>query len=94
MTRSFTPSRNPMPPMKPLLLAAALMLAAPVAGAQSMPEWASPSYTPPPPGPTPMATPGVPGGGGPVTQTPVDGGLGLLALAGGAYAVRRLRQRD
>lgn len=24
---------------------------------------------------------------------PIDGGLGLLALAGGAYAVRKLRQR-
>lgn len=25
-------------------------------------------------------------------QTPIDGGLGLLALSGGVYAVRRLRQ--
>ena len=28
------------------------------------------------------------------TAVPVDGGLGLLALAGGAYAVRKLRQRE
>ena len=38
-----------------------------------------------------LAQPALPGGSGPVTAVPVDGGLGLLALAGGAYAVRRLR---
>ena len=27
------------------------------------------------------------------TQTPIDGGLGLLAAAGGAYAVKKLRDR-
>ena len=27
-------------------------------------------------------------------QTPIDGGLGLLAAAGGAYAVKKLRDRD
>lgn len=26
-------------------------------------------------------------------QTPIDGGLGLLAAAGGAYAVKKLRDR-
>ena len=36
--------------------------------------------TPPPP-------PGAP------TQTPIDGGLGLLAAAGGAYALNKLRKR-
>jgi len=27
------------------------------------------------------------------TQTPIDGGLGLLAAAGGAHAVKKLRDR-
>jgi hypothetical protein len=27
------------------------------------------------------------------TQTPIDGGLGLLAAAGGAYAIKKLRAR-
>jgi len=27
------------------------------------------------------------------TQTPIDGGLGLLAAAGGAYGVKKLRDR-
>lgn len=27
------------------------------------------------------------------SQTPVDGGLGLLAAAGGAYAVKKLRDK-
>ena len=40
-----------------------------------------------------LAQPALPGGGGPVTAVPLDGGLGLLVVAGGAYAVRRLRQR-
>jgi len=47
--------------------------------------------------PTPMMPappPSLPGGGGPVQQVPLDGGLGLLALAGSAYAVRRLRQHN
>jgi len=38
------------------------------------------SAQPPPPLPKP-------------TQTPIDGGLGLLAAAGGAYAVKKLRDR-
>lgn len=42
------------------------------------PELASAQPPPPPP-------PGKP------TQTPIDGGLGLLAAAGGAYAVKKLR---
>ncbi len=40
-----------------------------------------------------LQAPGLPGGGAPVTPVPVDGGLTLLAVAGGAYAVRRLRAR-
>jgi len=27
------------------------------------------------------------------TQTPIDGGLGLLVAAGGAYAVKKLRDK-
>ena len=27
------------------------------------------------------------------TQTPIDGGLGLLAAAGGAYAIKKLRDK-
>jgi len=40
-----------------------------------------------------LQAPGLPNGGGPVEAVPVDGGLSLLALAGGAYAVRKIRQR-
>ena len=38
----------------------------------------------------PVSGPGLPSTPDPV---PLDGGLGLLALAGGAYAARKLRQR-
>lgn len=34
--------------------------------------------------------PGLPGA---PSQAPIDGGLGLLAIAGGAYAVSKLRNR-
>lgn len=44
-----------------------------------IPEMAS-SQAPPPPPSKP-------------TQTPIDGGLGLLAAAGGAYAIKKLRDR-
>ena len=37
-----------------------------------------------------MAQPGLPGG---PDQTPIDGGLGILAAAGGAYAIKKLRDR-
>jgi hypothetical protein len=39
----------------------------------------------------PPAPPTPPGG---PAQTPIDGGLGLLLAAGGAYAVRRLRKNE
>ena len=42
---------------------------------------------------SPSGPPGLPNNGGPVQAVPVDGGLSLLAAAGGAYAVRRLRAR-
>lgn len=84
------------------LLALALLAALAVAGAaaptaQSIPDWAAPSApaapaeqmqaVPCPPGQT-----GDPCAGGVPAQVPLDGGLSLLALAGGAYAVRKLRQ--
>lgn len=36
------------------------------------------------------AQPGPPGG---PDQTPIDGGLGILAAAGGAYAIKKIRER-
>lgn len=75
------------------------------ATAQSVPDWARPAditVGPDPPGPPdsphgphPHCPPGVPNpnacSGNP-HPVPIDGGLSLLALAGGAYAVRRLRK--
>jgi len=40
-----------------------------------------------------LAQPAFPGGDGGISPVPLDGGLSLLALAGGAYAMKRLRQR-
>ena len=71
------------------LLALLLVLAAPAALAQSLPDWAAPSApqtesfesmpipseAPPPPPPI-----------------PVDGGLALLAIAGAGLAARKLRR--
>ena len=37
-----------------------------------------------------FAQPGLPGA---PSQAPIDGGLGLLAVAGGAYALKKLRGR-
>lgn len=73
-------------------LAAALLVTAVPSSAQSLPSWAEPSapsafMSPPDPG----GSPGTPGT--PAQSVPLDGGLSLLAAAGGALAVRRLRQR-
>ncbi|MFY0696213.1 MAG: hypothetical protein JXR11_00010 [Balneola sp.] len=38
-----------------------------------------------------MAQPGLPGD---PAQAPIDGGLGLLAAAGGAYAYKKLKDRN
>ena len=46
--------------------------------------------------PTALAQPGSGGpspGGTPATPVPIDGGASLLLAGGGAYALRRLRQR-
>lgn len=40
---------------------------------------------------TVMAQPGLPT---PPAQAPIDGGLGLLAAAGGAYAWKKLKDRN
>lgn len=37
-----------------------------------------------------IAQPGLPG---PPSQAPIDGGLTLLAAAGGAYAIKKLRDK-
>lgn len=77
---------------------AALLVAALPAQAQSLPSWAKPSASESgTSAPTTMMVPCPPGqSGSPCTgtaprQVPLDGGLALLALAGGAYAARRLR---
>ena len=44
------------------------------------------------PGMAQTSPPSLPGGGAPVQPVPLDGGLGLLALAGGAYGLRQLRR--
>ena len=93
--------------MTRFLLAAALALTLSVASwAQTTPDWAAPTpyesaplalpdealalLVPCPPGQTDDGSGGcVPN---PPTQVPIDGGLGLLALAGAGLAARRLRR--
>lgn len=75
------------------------------AAAQDVPDWARSSdgpttrsydnggsNVPCPPGQNNSGPGGACQGDAP-EQTPIDGGLSLLALAGGAYAVRRLRKK-
>lgn len=38
-----------------------------------------------------LAQPGLPE---PPEQTPIDGGLGILAALGGAYAIKKLRENE
>ena len=85
--------------MRPFVLALGFALALGVgssASAQdavssSLPEWAAPSAPYEAPDVDAMSAPPDP----PATpdQVPLDGGLGLLALAGGAYAAKKLRER-
>jgi hypothetical protein len=56
-----------------------LILATVVALAVFLPELAN-GQPPPPPGKP--------------QQTPIDGGLGILAAAGGAYAIKKLRDKS
>lgn len=84
----------------PLTLLVALVLAAPAFAedapdvVQGVPSWAAPSASNPyeSNGPAIEAVdgPGLPGNPTPV---PLDGGLGLLALAGAGYAAKKLRDR-
>lgn len=65
------------------------------ATAQTVPDWAAPSggVATEAPSNSGGGVPPPPGGGDAPPQVPIDGGLSLLALAGGAYAVRRLRKK-
>ncbi|HCD53787.1 MAG TPA: hypothetical protein DEQ34_15165 [Balneolaceae bacterium] len=41
-----------------------------------------------------QSTPGLPPFPGSPDPAPIDGGLGLLAAAGGAYAIKKLRDKS
>ena len=72
------------------MLALALAISAPLeAEAQLRGPKEVEKINTPPPNPALNAPPGLPGG---PRQTPIDGGLGLLAVAGGAYALRKLKR--
>jgi hypothetical protein len=78
-------------PFRPFVLAAAVLMGGSSAFAQSLPGWAAPSGpSAPSPDAQSLAPPNPPG---PPPRVPVDGGLGLLALAGAGLAAQRLRQR-
>lgn len=79
--------------MRPLLLVV-FALAVPVATAQSLPQWAQPSDPGAPVSPDVPVQELTPTPPGTPALVPIDGGLGLLALAGGAYAAARLRRRE
>ena len=64
--------------MKKYLFITLIVLLILAAAVLIFPELASAQPPPPPSKPS---------------QTPIDGGLGLLAAAGGAYAVKKLRDR-
>lgn len=80
--------------MRLLALLGVLLLPA-LGSAQNLPSWAT---SPPPPAergdgladPSPDSGPILPP---PPPPVPIDGGLGLLAVAGAAYAAHRLRRR-
>lgn len=76
--------------MRILLCVALLFLYAETAVAQTLPSWGNPLEIPPTePFDHVDESPGTPEDPDPV---PVDGGLGLLGLAGAAYAWKRLRK--
>lgn len=95
--RDLPTSSLPMRLTLPLLAA---LLAGPVfaeeapALSQEVPDWAAPSAQNPyeSNGPAVEAVDG-PGLPGTPTPVPLDGGLGLLALAGAGYAAKKLRDR-
>ena len=78
-----------------LSLLGALIAVAPSAHADDtggLPSWAAPSSPAPaaPMAPSAAAVPAPPPAPDPV---PIDGGLGLLALAGAGYAAKKLREK-
>ena len=76
-----------------LALGVVLLLSAPVQAQSNdlgMPSWAAPSSPTRAEAPMNNVDPDPPPRA--PQQVPLDGGLSLLALAGGAYAVRRLRK--
>ncbi len=84
-----------MKALSSLVLFGAVVLAAPAALADDvggLPSWAAPSSPPPA---APAAAPSmVPAPPPPPDPVPLDGGLGLLALAGAGYAAKKLRARS
>lgn len=74
-----------------LFAAAVLALGLPAGSAQTLPDWADPGGVSSPGLEAPAPESAVPDP--PPPPVPVDGGLGWLALAGGAYGVYRLRRR-
>lgn len=73
-----------------ILLCCAMLFCCDAAIAQTLPPWGQPLEIPPPePFDDFEEAPSVPETPDPV---PVDGGLGLLGLAGAAYAWKRLRK--
>ncbi|MEO0560090.1 MAG: hypothetical protein AAF170_18130 [Bacteroidota bacterium] len=86
--------------MRPFILSLGFALALGVGSSASaqeaataVPDWAAPSPPVEQSGPTAESMTTPPNPPGTPTQVPVDGGLGLLALAGGAYAFKKLRER-
>ena len=61
--------------------------------ATAVPDWAAPSAPMDQAGPAAESMMAPPNPPGTPAQVPLDGGLGLLALAGGAYAAKKLRAR-
>lgn len=91
------PVGTPPVAMRALLLVTFLVFVSAAHG-QSIPSWAEPSRpsvdAPPAPNVMPLEELSVDPGSPPTpTVVPIDGGLGLLALAGGALAAARLRRR-
>ena len=77
--------------MRPLFLGIAAVLVSLPAHGQSLPDWAEPTPYQPPAASSVAPGPGLPSDPEPV---PLDGGLGLLGLAGAGLAAWRLRAKE